>query len=212
MTETNEGKKPSNRPPGGASVLADEILADNAVNRIAQLGKELLDDRPTTATQAARVLSEIITKKSDAVVPLVDRFCVAITSENKRVIQTAAEGLPEVAKLAPARVAKHLERLRTAFSETNEVGKDGLVRTFANLCAASVAYQKRLEPVLSAALGEADPKTLVIWTSTVLPALKGEPHANARAVVEKRLYEIPRPNAQQIADFLGIKLRPARSA
>ena len=41
----------------------------------------------------------------------------------------------------------------------------------------------------------------------VLPALKGEPHARARGVVEARLYRIPRAIAQQIADFLKIKLR-----
>lgn len=200
-------QRKSNRPPGGSGALADEIINDNAVNRVAQLGKELLDDKPTTSTNAARVLSEIIPKKADMMVPLVERFVVAITSENRRVVQTAAEALPEVAKLAPARVAKHLDKLREAFDQTPDIGKDGLVLAFANLCIASVAYQKRLEPILSAALGGAEPKTLVTWTKVVLPALKGEPHANARAVVEKRLYEIPKPQAQEIADFLGIKLR-----
>lgn len=188
-------------------MLADEIVNENAVNRVAQLGKELLDEKPTTSTNAARVLSEIIPKKADMMVPLVERFVVAIVSDNRRVVQTAAEALPEVAKLAPARVAKHLDKLRDAFELTPDIGKDGLVLAFANLCIASVAYQKRLEPILSAALGGADAKTLVTWTKVVLPALKGEPHANARAVVEKRLYEIPKAQAQEIADFLGIKLR-----
>ena len=87
-------------------------------------------------------------------------------------------------------------------------GKDGLVRTFAALCAASVAYQKRLEPVLTKALNYGEGKTLLRWTETVLPALKGEPHARARAVVENRLYRIPRSVAQPLADLLGIKLRP----
>jgi hypothetical protein len=44
----------------------------------------------------------------------------------------------------------------------------------------------------------------------VLPALKGEPHAQARAVVEQRLSAIPRPQAEKISEFLGIKLRPSR--
>ncbi|MCA9581345.1 MAG: hypothetical protein KC416_06090 [Myxococcales bacterium] len=205
MTDSTDRK--SNRPSGGAAALADEIIADNAVNRISQLAKELLDERQTTATQAARILSEIIAKKPDMVVTAVERFTQGIASTHKRVVQTSAEALPAIAKIAPARVAKHLERLRTAWGETNDVGKDGLVRTFSNLCAASVAYQKRLEPILSKALGEADGKTLVIWTETVLPALKGEPHANARAVVEGRLEELPKASAQKIADFLGIKLR-----
>ena len=94
------------------------------------------------------------------------------------------------------------------WEHTTEEGKDGLVRTFAGLCTASVAYQKRLEPALARALGEAEPKLLIRWTEIVLPALKGEPHARARAVVEERLPVIPRPQAQKIADFLGIKLRP----
>ena len=87
------------------------------------------------------------------------------------------------------------------------VAKTTLVKTFAALCTASVAYQKRLEPVLTTALNGADGKTLLAWTQIVLPALKGEPHARARAVVEGRLNLIPRSYAQQIADFLGIKLR-----
>ena len=94
-----------------------------------------------------------------------------------------------------------------AVSAASPAGKDGLVRTFAALCSASVAYQKRLEPVLDLALGQADAKTLVRWTEIVLPALKGEPHARARAVVEGRVGELPRPVAQKLAEFLGIKLR-----
>jgi hypothetical protein len=113
-----------------------------------------------------------------------------------------------MARLAPARVARHLPMLTDRFAEASDVGKDGLVSTFAALCTASVAYQKRLEPVLELALSSADPKTLQRWTETVLPSLKGEPHARARAVVEDRLHQIPRLNAQPIATFLGIKLRP----
>ena len=81
------------------------------------------------------------------------------------------------------------------------------MRTFANLCTASVAYQKRLEPVLTLALEICDGKTLLRWSELVLPALKGEPHARARAVVEDRLDRIPRSIAQQIAQSLGVKLR-----
>ncbi|MDH3200715.1 MAG: hypothetical protein OEM15_07465 [Myxococcales bacterium] len=63
------------------------------------------------------------------------------------------------------------------------------------------------EPVLTLALNGADGKTLLAWSQIVLPALEGEPHARARAVVEGRLDLIPRAYAQQIADFLEIKLR-----
>jgi hypothetical protein len=153
------------------------------------------------------VLSEVINEKPELVVSLVAKFAKGVSSSNKRVVQTSAEALPAIARIAPARVARQLEVLKTSFSTANDVGKDGLVKTFAALCTASVAYQKRLEPVLTQALKGADGKTLLAWTQIVLPALKGEPHARARAVVEGRLDLIPRSYAQQIADFLGIKLR-----
>ena len=167
----------------------------------------MMDGPRTAATQSARVLSELIAEKPELVVPLVAKFAKGISSSNKRVVQTSAEALPAIARIAPARVARQLDVLKSSFEEANDVGKDGLVKTFAALCTASVAYQKRLEPVLTLALNGADGKTLFAWTQIVLPALKGEPHARARAVVEGRLNLIPRAYAQQIADFLGIKLR-----
>ena len=193
---------------GGAAAAAAEILgSDNAAQQVAQQAEQLLDSRATTATKAARIVSEVIAQKPELVVTHVEKFARGISSKNKRVIQTSAEALPAIAKIAPARVAKHLDTLKGSFEEATDVGKDGLVRTFANLCTASVAYQKRLEPVLTLALQGADGKTLRIWSQIVLPALKGEPHARARAVVEERLDRIPRSIAQQIAQDLGVKLR-----
>jgi hypothetical protein len=192
----------------GAGAAAVEILADEqAAQRIAEHGEQLLDERETTATKAARIVQEVAQRKPEAVVPLVDKLVKGLLSPHKRVVQTAADALPEVARVAPARVARHLELLKTSFEKASLEGQDGLVRTFAALCTASVAYQKRLEPVLTRALDVADAKTLQRWTEIVLPALKGEPHARARAVVERRLYQIPRAVAQKIADFLGLKLR-----
>lgn len=194
--------------PREVSAQTQQILeAPNASAQIAELGSALLDGATPKATTAARVIAELSNVKLESVVPLVDKFAKSITSKNKRVVQTSADALPSVARIAPARVARHLELLRSSFPESSPVGKDGLVRTFAALCTASVAYQKRLEPVLTHALGEADGKVLLRWSQIVLPALKGEPHARARAVVEARLDRIPRAYAQQIADFLGIKLR-----
>ncbi len=167
----------------------------------------MMEGPRTAATQSARVLSEIIAEKPELVVPLVAKFAKGISSSNKRVVQTSSEALPAIARIAPARVARQLDVLKGSFEEASDVGKDGLVKTFAALCTASVAYQKRLEPVLTLALNGADGKTLFAWSQIVLPALKGEPHARARAVVEGRLDLIPRTYAQQIADFLGIKLR-----
>lgn len=174
---------------------------------IVELGDDLLSDKKTVSGHASRVIDAILESKPEAVVPIIDRFVKAIVLEDKRPAQTAANALPIMARVAPARVARHLQKLKDGFDLATLVGKDGLVRTFAGLCTASVAYQKRLEGVLNKALAEADAKTLAKWTEVVLPALKGEPHARARATVEARLSRIPKAIAQKIADFLGIKLR-----
>jgi len=192
----------------GAGAVAEKILAGTHDESVGSFGAALLGDREAAATQAARVIDELLARKPAVLVPLVDRFVTAIASKNPRVVQTAANALPALGRLAPARVARNLDALTGAFTNASAMGKDGLVRTFASLCAASVAYQKRLEPVLDMALSGADPKELARWTEIVLPALKGEPHARARAVVEARVNDIPKPIAQRIAAFLGIKLRP----
>ena len=191
----------------GAVAAAEKILAEDPTLAVNDLGSQMLDDKPTVAVQAARVLDEIFQRKPEAGLLILEKLATGIGGGNPRVVQTCAAILPIVARIAPARVARHLESLTESFPRTNAVGKDGLVRTFAALCSASVAYQKRLEPVLDTALSEADAKTTAQWTEIVLPALKGEPHARARAVIERRLTEFPRPVAQKIADFLGIKLR-----
>lgn len=192
--------------PRGAAAEAIRLIEEGSPSDFNRWGAMLHDDKPTTATNAARVLGEVAQRKPRALTPIVDRFVAAIRSDRKRIVQTAADALPAIASVAPARVAKHLDKLEAAYPDASEVGRDGLVRTFATLCAASVAYQKRLEPVLKQALAGADPKTLAKWTEVVLPALKGEPHANARTVVEGRLQTLPRGPAQKIADFLGVKL------
>ncbi len=207
-TDAVEAETPKKAAGGGAVAAAQKILTDESPqSQIAEHGETMMEGPRTAATQSARVLSEIITVKPELVVPLVAKFARGVSSSNKRVVQTSAEALPAIARIAPARVARQLDVLKSSFEGANEIGKDGLVRTFAALCTASVAYQKRLEPVLTVALDGADGKTLFAWSQIVLPALKGEPHARARAVVEGRLDLIPRSYAQQIADFLGIKLR-----
>jgi len=209
-----EAGTPSSAPEAaakkGAAAIAAKIIAEQQTSAVSSHGAALLDDKPTVSTQAARVLEEIATQKPEMLVPQVDRICTGLFSSNARVVQTCAVALPHLARVAPARVARQLQTLTDSFPKASEMGKDGLVRTFAALCAASIAYQKRLEPALEVALSTADPKTLARWTEIVLPALKGEPHAAARAVVEKRLATLPRPVAQGIADFLGVKLRVTR--
>ncbi len=200
-------KKPS-KASGGAAAEAARILAqENPSAAVAEQCELLLDSRRTVATKAARVVHEIVNEKPELLVSHVEKFARGLTVKPKRVIQASADALPAIAKISPARVAKHLPTLKEAFEPTLADGKDGLVRTFANLCTASVAYQKRLEPILTHALEGANGKTLLRWSEIVLPALKGEPHARARSVVEDRLDRIPRSIAQQIANNLGFKLR-----
>ena len=175
---------------------------------VLQLADDLASGKPAPMANAARVIEEWLLKRPEVLVPAIDRLIGCIGSPHKRAAQTAALALPVMGRLAPARVARHLPALTEKFPECSEIAKDGLVATFAALCTASVAYQKRLEPVLDLALSSADPKTLLRWAEVVLPSLKGEPHARARAVVENRLPSMPRPQAQPIANFLGVKLRP----
>jgi len=205
---SGSGKTPA---PPGAVASAEEVLADPSVaSRIVALGKQLIGERATDATRAARVLDQVIELNPAACAPIVDRLVKGLSSPNKRVAATSAAALPQIARVAPARVAKHLDTLRALYPSLPPVGKDGLVRTFTALCLASVAYQKRLESVLKLALREADPKTLTDWAAAVLPALKGEPHANARLVVERRLPDLDRAHGQRLADLLGVRLRPKR--
>ncbi|MBW2191632.1 MAG: hypothetical protein JRG93_19000 [Deltaproteobacteria bacterium] len=133
-TEATPGKKAAG---GGAVVAAQKILADESPqSKIAEHGETMMEGPRTAATQSARVLSEIIAAKSELVVPLVAKFARGISSSNKRVVQASAEALPAIARIAPARVARQLDVLKSSFEEASDVGKDGLVRTFAALCTA----------------------------------------------------------------------------
>jgi hypothetical protein len=196
------------KAPSAVQTLAGELIASADAQAVLRHAAALEDERENAANQAARLIQELAETKPELIVPLIERFARLVASKNRRVVATCAAALAPLSRIAPAKVAKQLPVLTHNWEHTTEEGKDGLVRTFAGLCTASVAYQKRLEPALARALGEAEPKLLIRWTEIVLPALKGEPHARARAVVEERLPAIPRPQAQKIADFLGIKLRP----
>lgn len=196
------------KAPSAIQTLAQELITANDSQAVLRHAVALEDERETAANHAARLMQELSELKPELLVPLIERFARLVANKNKRVVATCAAALAPLSRIAPAKVAKQLPALTQNWEFTTEEGKDGLVRTFAGLCTASVAYQKRLEPALARALGEAEPKLLIRWTEIVLPALKGEPHARARAVVEERLPAIPRPQAQKIADFLGIKLRP----
>jgi hypothetical protein len=214
-------RAPSVPPPAGVEEplktsvtieTAKAIVEAADAAAVAEHAADLVSGKPTALATGARVLEEVLARKPEMLVPQIERLVAVIGSPQKRAVQTAALALPVMARLAPARVARHLPTLTERFGLATDVAKDGLVATFAALCTASVAYQKRLEPVLEVALSTADPAVLGKWAETILPSLKGEPHARARAVVEGRLPQIPRALAQPIANFLGIKLRPATAA
>jgi hypothetical protein len=204
-------------PPGvkkksGGAELASQIVGGTSELGLAHFARALEHENPHTSSQAARVIEEVVLLKPELVAPHIERLVRLLTSTNPRVVQASATTLPMLTRIAPAKVARHLERLRGGYPTASEVAKEGMVRIFVALCVASVAYQKRVIDVLESALASAEPKTLLRWTELVLPALKGEPHAQARSVVEARLPEIPRPQAEKIAEFLGIRLRPSRPA
>ena len=203
-------------PAGEAAAPAEPELSAGAAAILAGAESELiqhvqaLEQEGRAASTSGRVVEEVIQHKPQLGAPHIGRLVKLLIGGPTRGAHTAAITLPLLAKVAPAKVARHLDTLRDGFAAASEPSKDGMVRVFIALCVASVAYQRRVIDVLEKALAGAEPKTLVAWTELALPALKGEPHAQARAVVEGRLYDLPKPQAQRIADFLGIKLRVSR--
>ncbi len=192
-----------------SKATAREPAAEDAAPSVQAYADALIEGKGPAANQAAEVVGRLALEKPEALVPAIERLTRAVSSKVRRSAQAASDALPALARIAPARVAKHLDALKLAYDEATPIGRDGLVRTFSALCSASVAYQKRLEPMLTEALRTCDGKSLVRWSQTVLPSLKGEPHARARLVVEARLYEIPRPYGIKLGEVLGVRLRPA---
>lgn len=205
MSGSGRGKK-----SGGAAQIAAEVVAGEADHGLDHYIRELSEGSKSGATQAARVIEEVVAKQPQLAAPYIAKLVRALNSPEPRVVQACANSLPELARVAPAKVARHLATLCERFADRSETAQDGCVRTFVALCTASIAYQKRLIDVLEQALDGADDKTLARWTELVLPALKGEPHARAREIVEGRLSTMERTHGQKIADFLGIRLRPSR--
>jgi hypothetical protein len=195
--------------PKSTAVATEGTVSGSEEQDVAQYITALEDPSSSVATKAARVVEEILSKKPESGVPYVEQLVKLLVSDKTRVVQACAVVLPHIAQVAPAKVARHLNTLTSSFESASDPGKEGMMRIFVALCLASIAYQKRLTNVLEVALLGADGKTLQRWTEMLLPALKGEPHAYARSVVERRLNDIPRPIAKKIAAFLGIKLRPA---
>ena len=166
--------------------------------------------QPSQSQQAARVIEAVAQVKPELLTPHIDVLVKQLSSQQTHVARCCAHALPVLARVAPAKVAKQLKVMQAALPDAPAIAKDGLVRTFVALCVASVTYQKRLIDSFELALRTAGPDQLPAWVEHILPALKGEPYAQARSVVEQRLPDpqLPREVAQHVADFLGIKLRP----
>jgi hypothetical protein len=208
--EPERQSAPSKRSSGGAAGLAAEILAGTATEGADHYVRALGDDKDTVVAHAARVLEELANQKPELLSAFVERFASLLCADHQRASICAAHVLPALARIAPAKVAKQLAPLQAAFDAGTETTQEGLLRTFVALCVASVTYQKRFMPLFERALQTPDDKALVQRTQLILPALKGEPYAQLRSVVEARLPDpnLPRPSAQRIADTLGVKLRP----
>ena len=193
---------------GGAAAAAAAIVTGEADEDLAQIVALLGDSAQKSSARAARILEEVVSLKPMLGAPHIKALVAGLQSEHGRVAQACARALPQITRVAPAKVAKQLANLHARFGPAGDIERDAIVRTFVALSAASVAYQKRVIGVLQEALAGADPKTLDAWAEVALPVLKGEPHAQAREVVEARLPSLPRAVAQRIGARLGIKLRP----
>jgi hypothetical protein len=198
------------QPSAEAASLANALVSGTSTTSMEQYVEQLLQPNATVSGPAAQVLEALAQVKPELLTPHIELLVKHLSSAQIHVAQCCAHCLPALARVAPAKVAKQLKTMQAAFPDAPEIAKDGLVRTFVALCVASVTYQKRLIESFELALRTADAQQLPLWVEHILPALKGEPYAQARSVVEQRLPdpELPRDVAQRIADFLGVKLRP----
>jgi hypothetical protein len=200
-------------PSAEAASLASALVSGTSTTSLDQYVEQLVQPNSAAApqvTEAARVLEALTQIKPELLTPYIELFVKQLDSPHIPVAQCSAHCLPVLARVVPAKVAKQLKTMQAAFPNAPEIAKDGLVRTFVALCVASVTYQKRLIDSFELALRTAEPQQLPSWAEHILPALKGEPYAQARSVVEQRLPDpqLPRDTAQRVADFLGVKLRP----
>ena len=195
------------QPSAEAASLANALVSGTSTTSLEQYVEQLL--QPNGAA-AAQVLEALALVKPELLTPYIELLVKHLSSAQIPVAQCCAHCLPALARVAPAKVAKQLKTMQAALPDAPQIAKDGLVRTFVALCVASVTYQKRLIESFELALRSADAQQLPLWVEHILPALKGEPYAQARSVVEQRLPDpaLPREIAQRIADFLGVKLRP----
>src|SRR5262245_29021348 len=102
----------SQRPPAQVAALVGELVAGTADPALDHYVRSLVDPKESTSTLAARVLEELATQKPELLAPHIERLVSALGSERPRVAQCGAHTLPVLARVAPAKVAKHLKTLQ----------------------------------------------------------------------------------------------------
>ncbi len=191
----------------GSAAIAERIIHDQDNACLLAYARQLEHARDAMIVKAARVLDEVVSRQPELGTGVISALVEGLFSTHARVVQMSAHTLPSVARVSPAKVAKHLNELHKGFQMASDVAQDGIIRTYVALCLASVSYHRKLEGVFQLLLKDAAPPRLAAWADLLLPAIKGEPHASCRDIVEGRLGQLPHHWAQQIADCLGIRLR-----
>src|SRR5690606_2692608 len=104
------GQRAGKAASRGATMSGEGAVAEESEIPIAELGDDLVSGKKALVTSAARVIDALLEREPEAVVPIIDRFVKAVGGDDKRAAQTAAAALPIMARVAPARVARHLPR------------------------------------------------------------------------------------------------------
>jgi hypothetical protein len=203
-------ERPSGRPDSGTDAIARAIVAGTAEPGLGHYVRALDDAQEDVAARAARVIEAVVHERPDLGSPHIERLVRLLASGEGRVARACATVLPEIARVAPAKVAKHIGGFQAGYDAASETAREAMLRTWAVLCGASIAYQARLAGGIEHALAGAAVKDLARWAELALPVLKGEPYAQVRAVVERRLGELPRAAAQKLAERFHIRFRPTR--
>jgi len=193
----------------GAAAIAEKIISEKDNPSVVAYARQLGHDRDSTIIKAARVLDEVVSRQPELGTGVVSTLVQGLFSSHPRVVQMSAKALPAVARVSPAKVAKHLADFQENFAAASAAAQTGIVRTYVALCLASVSYQRKLAHVFHQLFTDASDAQLAAWSEVLLPALKGEPYASCRAIVEERIERLPRDLAHGVAVGLGIRLRPA---
>lgn len=162
------------------------------------------DAEAVLAAETLRRLADIDPRRMGAVV---NRIVPHLALAHPEVVTIAGETLVVLTREVPAKVAKHSDAMLALWPTATPQGRAVMVRILTGLCEASVVYQRRLGPHLERALAEADLEALVEWAAALLPVLKGEPYANARAIAEQRLADLPRDEGRAACATIGISYR-----